>query len=342
LAFSSDYGQTVEVARDSVFDLKYHPDLDVMILGDFTDRNNFVISHDGGQTVELFGHAPPFTWGLIPSPDSLIGISSTLRYSIDSLRTWQRKPHAGLEGFYNRSDRAHASGWASGDYAVQTDFFPDNDSTRFYFSEDYCDSFFVTGRFANAWSFAYLFTGYAEGEYYLVSNQTIFCSTDTGRTWNESGECPVEIGNPDFFEIEPGWSGGELFLLWNVVEHWQDTVFFSLYYSNDYAQTWELMNSMEDPYPNDVSENSYVIPSSSRIQVYPNPTNGKITILLPGYSPGTLLLFDTLGRSVKQKNVQGTNIRDSINLDNLPSGFYWLRYISRDKQVRTEKILLLK
>ncbi|MDP8208347.1 MAG: T9SS type A sorting domain-containing protein [Candidatus Electryonea clarkiae] len=341
LAFSTDYGQTAQVFKDSILAVRYQPDLNVIILNVFHDENDYVISNDSGQTFSPFGRSNPFSWELIPSRDSIIAINSHSRYSRDSLFTWNQSRKAGLEGRTDH-DRTQALGWSSSDCAVLTDF--NNGTSGFYFSESYCDSFYATADLDNSWgATGFLYTGYEPGEYYVVVNsqeQPIFCTTDTGRTWNESGRCPLPPEYVDFFEMEPGWEAGELFILWKNV--YIDTSLFYLYYSNDFAQTWELKNSMADPYPNAVSENNSSSLPTFSIQIFPNPTNSMVTIQIPDYSPGNLLLFDNLGRSVQSKTICGRAHYYSMDLKNYPSGFYWVRYTDKNRTLAAKQILLLK
>ncbi|MDP8209029.1 MAG: T9SS type A sorting domain-containing protein [Candidatus Electryonea clarkiae] len=193
----------------------------------------------------------------------------------------------------------------------------------------------------------YLFPGYGNGEYYLGNNNdletsTIYCTTDTGRTWIECGPSPEDIYWADYYEMVAGWTEGELFLLWGYSDTWVDSTNFSLYYSDDYAQTWELKNSMADPYPDAVDDNNSTSLPEFSIQIFPNPTNSMITIQIPDYSLGNLLLFDNLGRIILSQSIHKSSIKYSIDLQELPSGSYWLQYMSREKPVATKRIILLK
>jgi len=356
LAVSIDYGETLEavrdtngIIRDSIGSIQYNPDLDVML---YPKNRRYYISHDGGVTSEFFLQSPTGSWDLLPSPDSLIAANRSLHYSLDSLETWTRNRLIGLNGTWNIEDFGKVLGWSSGDYAVLS-IFRNNDSTitKFNFTETYCDSFYVTSELEGDWySSNYLYPGYEPGEYYMADNgdlvNTIFyCSLDTGRTWSESGLSPVNIFSVSNFDVVSGWMEGELFLLWDYVDHWVDSTYFGLYHSTDYAETWELVHRMEDSEPEnpeDVVERVSNFPLNFSIQAYPNPTNSSITIQLPDNSTGRLYMHDNIGRLVLNQQINKRSIRYHIDLTNLPSGSYWLHYKNQKTMNDAKRIILLK
>ncbi|MDP8288534.1 MAG: T9SS type A sorting domain-containing protein, partial [Candidatus Electryonea clarkiae] len=357
LAVSTDYGETLEAVRDtngmirdSVGSIRYNPDLDVML---YSKGYDHYISHDEGVTSEYFHRASPndWNWNLLPSQDSLIVANQYLQYSCDSLETWTRNRLIGLEGTWNTGSVGKAFGWSSGDYAVLSIFRNiDSTITKFYFSETYCDSFYVTGVLEGDWlSSNHLYPGYEPGEYYMADNgdlvNTIFyCSLDTGRTWTESGNSPINIYTDGGFDVASGWMEGELFLSWGCIDYWVDSTYFGLYHSTDYGETWELVHRMEDSEPEnpeDVVERVSKFPSNYSIQAYPNPTNSSITIQLPENTTGKLYMHNNAGRLVLSQQINTGSIRYHIDLTNLPSGSYWLQYKNQTTMNSVKRIILM-
>ena len=70
---------------------------------------------------------------------------------------------------------------------------------------------------------------------------------------------------------------------------------------------------------------STVILSSTNtvgLQLYPNPTDDRITVVLPDRSEGTLRLFDVTGRVVMERKVNSTRGAEDLQLGALSSGSY--------------------
>jgi hypothetical protein len=61
---------------------------------------------------------------------------------------------------------------------------------------------------------------------------------------------------------------------------------------------------------------------NASIALYPNPTNGILTLLAPGYAGHSYEITDQLGRSIQKKTVQSEN--STIDVSNQPAGIYYL------------------
>ncbi|MCQ2286654.1 MAG: T9SS type A sorting domain-containing protein [Bacteroidales bacterium] len=89
--------------------------------------------------------------------------------------------------------------------------------------------------------------------------------------------------------------------------------------------------------PENVSVNE---PTSAepKCLVYPNPTSQVANIHIEGYdTPILLTLFDFSGRLISNSFVEGSDT--SLNLSTLPNGVYFLRIVTENKIISTEKII---
>jgi hypothetical protein len=72
--------------------------------------------------------------------------------------------------------------------------------------------------------------------------------------------------------------------------------------------------------PNNITERT-----QQTIQVYPNPFDGEITIVLSGTEQNHLHVYDSMGRRVYERSIQNTEV---IDLSLLPSGLYQVAIVS--------------
>ncbi len=78
----------------------------------------------------------------------------------------------------------------------------------------------------------------------------------------------------------------------------------------------------------------------NEIQLFPNPTNGEIHLVLSQNSPfHTLKITNILGQKVLEKNISGT--KTSLDLSGYPQGVYYLQ-LSSDQQSVTKKFVLTR
>jgi hypothetical protein len=76
----------------------------------------------------------------------------------------------------------------------------------------------------------------------------------------------------------------------------------------------------------------------ARVQVFPNPTLGRLNVQIPGNdSKSEIGLFDMYGRAVLRQNSSAVNTQ--LNISGLPAGVYMLRVNRNGKEVYSTKIV---
>jgi hypothetical protein len=99
-----------------------------------------------------------------------------------------------------------------------------------------------------------------------------------------------------------------------------------------YFDEFRITPSIEEP-----SGTAGYRKNDDRIRVYPNPANGRFTLILPeDYSGGTVLLYDMTGRAI-QIPVSTSTI--TVNTGGLLSGVYILQ-VPFKGGVCTRKLLI--
>lgn len=84
----------------------------------------------------------------------------------------------------------------------------------------------------------------------------------------------------------------------------------------------ELGEGFHRSYYELVVDTKEILPLDWQVNVFPNPTSDRIQIKLPDISATNVLLFNNLGQLMIETNFQSTT--QEIDLNNLPSGTYWL------------------
>jgi len=80
--------------------------------------------------------------------------------------------------------------------------------------------------------------------------------------------------------------------------------------------------------------------NSNKLTVFPNPTDGNVTISMPQvYSVAVVSVTDMMGRTILQKQLSAGLSSQSLNLSHLAAGSYILS-VSTDKQVFTNKLVI--
>ena len=79
-------------------------------------------------------------------------------------------------------------------------------------------------------------------------------------------------------------------------------------------------------------------------KVYPNPTNGQVTIELSGPlgETASLSLFDAFGKIAGSHAIPAKAGRFTVNMDGLPTGVYFLKLVKKGQPVLYEKIHLIR
>ena len=81
--------------------------------------------------------------------------------------------------------------------------------------------------------------------------------------------------------------------------------------------------------------------NSEGIQVYPNPTNDELNILLPNDFEGEIELKDISGRSVYSEKIEESKFKISMIKNNIQQGNYFIYITSKNNIMFTDKIVLI-
>ncbi|WP_158548347.1 T9SS type A sorting domain-containing protein [Marixanthomonas ophiurae] len=88
------------------------------------------------------------------------------------------------------------------------------------------------------------------------------------------------------------------------------------------------------------NETNLPVKFTGDLQLYPNPTSGRITIVPPDQTKYTLILYDLLGQVLyRQKRYKKDTF--SLNIQNYSSGIYFVKLIGQEKYF-TKKLILKK
>jgi len=90
----------------------------------------------------------------------------------------------------------------------------------------------------------------------------------------------------------------------------------------------------------DINSITINYPRNSSISIYPNPSNGFLSIeILENYSKNYKLeIYNTIGEEVFESHIN--NKETEINVSYLPSGIYMLRIINVDKIIYFNKLII--
>lgn len=83
--------------------------------------------------------------------------------------------------------------------------------------------------------------------------------------------------------------------------------------------------------------------STGTLRIYPNPTSGQITVIIPGASQGktdVLIVRDLIGRTI-YSNTINSDQQYNIDLSAYPGGYYFVQLTS-DAGTMTRKVILDK
>ncbi len=328
LFYTADYGETAELVRDSVGVIVHHNASDTYWFGYeyslYTSNDDFLTTVLV-DTLRAVGYLHNATV-IQDIEDSLVICSGSLSWSYDTLRTHESGRCRGITGY--------GIDWFQGWTGIEVYFATwQNDSVYFFNSFDYADNFTFSHWTTELDSAGHFYNGYADGELYFLSYVTGYLSVsqDSGRTWQQGALFDQRPSYGYSWEIafKQGWAPGELICYWEEILHpWSRSPILDIYYSEDFGMTWQWMNGDQR-----VSDYPIKLPTTASLDVWPNPTNGQISIDLSQASL-PLILYDALGRRVL--DLQGVH---SIDLSSLVSGTYFL---STCDGLVTKKILLVR
>ncbi len=81
--------------------------------------------------------------------------------------------------------------------------------------------------------------------------------------------------------------------------------------------------------------------NTEKIKVYPNPTEGPITIKY-SHSLKEIFVADFTGKLLMRYSINNKKSVARIDLSNFPSGTYFIKYIANNNKVSAEKIILMR
>jgi hypothetical protein len=127
--------------------------------------------------------------------------------------------------------------------------------------------------------------------------------------------------------------GGPYYYCWDFFSWYLD--YSQLVYYKKGSQTWGTPLNCETLLHTSLQDN----PSKQSLNIFPNPTSGKITITVPQsfQMPCKLEIFDLTDRVIKE--IQLTELSQSFDLYNYPSGLYTYKIIAANREVFRGKII---
>ena len=80
----------------------------------------------------------------------------------------------------------------------------------------------------------------------------------------------------------------------------------------------------------------------NQIKISPNPNNGQMTLSYHLAQAAELSIYDMQGRRLITYTLPPNNQTLNLNLDELNSGIYYYSIHTKDKQLKTEKLVIVK
>lgn len=305
-----------------------------------SDYRLMSLSSDGGVTIdEQWDWLDANVWNWAPDTTAWIAFNEHDKgYSFDSLRTHSSDVDDSLGAQTDVYLISFAFGWSPGDFLVLANTGSPDDQFAFAFSRDFGKHFeelptrlpFGTFHFGGEF-----FSGASPGEAYILhgSSPFLYATRDTMKTWNLT-DCTLipegELG-ATFWELIRGWAPGEIY--WYCYRDYVEEVPLAvLYRSTDYGRTWQEVFKTRNYYISAVNESQPAFPANPLLTVWPNPTNGLVTVRWDVSGPFSYALYDLLGRNIINGSGSGSQSL-SLNLNDFPSGVYFLRSESSERPV---------
>lgn len=84
--------------------------------------------------------------------------------------------------------------------------------------------------------------------------------------------------------------------------------------------------------------------AQTSFNLFPNPNNGTMQLdyKLGSYANAKFNLFDITGKLIDSKNIESNEGSLLINEQNLRNGVYFYTILVRDKNIKTDKIVIIK
>lgn len=162
------------------------------------------------------------------------------------------------------------------------------------------------------------------------------------------------LQGPLHCDIKLGAEGEEIGLsvIINNEFHWIDTVTYGPQTTNvsfgrypDGASEWHMMPQFTPGASNLYTSIPVVSREGFRVYIYPNPADDFVNMDITGLSPGTgksfeVIIFDLTGRIIQTSEIwiHGSEYSGSIDLSEVPQGFYILKVRNGTDQLSTRLI----
>ncbi|MEI7981064.1 MAG: T9SS type A sorting domain-containing protein [Bacteroidota bacterium] len=181
--------------------------------------------------------------------------------------------------------------------------------------------------------------GTQPGELYLISwwpnyKYKIFHSIDTGYTWVQKYEAPIdqyEYG----VQYTAGRQPGSFYVKRATLDSMCNHVLLYIDYSSDYGETFTTyFHELDSLFTSVASKQK----QTHRLTVFPNPANNKISIASGNWLPGETMIsvINMKGEQVIQRNFQNQNPVE-MDVSMLPKGIYLVKMQTR-AGIETEKL----
>ena len=110
------------------------------------------------------------------------------------------------------------------------------------------------------------------------------------------------------------------------------------YQKGDYEKEFNI-NTDIPMSPKKFATSEPATPVTSDIQVFPNPTDGNLTVFIPELPDGsvTFQLFDVMGRNILFTPLTENN--NTINLSKFSQGIYYYRIMNNDISIGSGKVV---
>jgi len=168
---------------------------------------------------------------------------------------------------------------------------------------------------------------YGEGQHEIYSNR----SDNLGATWQ--GEYRLTYAMGQSYAPWISMDSGKLHVVWNDDDRAPDL------YS-------EIFYKRYDPEPTGIRNLLISEPTDFNITAYPNPFNSNLSISINSEIPGTVIIYDILGRIIREYSY--ANGRSSLTWDakdlkgeSVSSGIYFIRTRASNREI-SRKVVFLK
>ena len=128
----------------------------------------------------------------------------------------------------------------------------------------------------------------------------------------------------------------------NYVEktsYWTANLASSGNWINQWVETesyYPVVMVFSNIYNTSVKENNNF---SNNVHLYPNPTNGSLTITFDNFKPTTIRIVDLTGRTIQTQNVNNTSKSISLDLNDLEKGIYFI-HLNEGSKSAVKKVIL--